>query len=38
MRLHQLRNSLKFVVWKDKKAVAAALKKIYGASDEATAL
>jgi transposase-like protein len=25
--VHQLRNSLKFVVWKDKKAVAAALKK-----------
>jgi putative transposase len=36
--VHQLRNSLKFVVWKDKKAVAAALKKIYDASDEATAL
>jgi len=36
--VHQLRNSLKFVVWKDKKAVAAALKKIYGASDEVTAL
>jgi putative transposase len=25
--VHQLRNLLKFVVWKDKKAVAAALKK-----------
>ena len=36
--VHQLRNSLKFVVWKDKKAVAGALKKIYDASDEATAL
>ena len=36
--VHQLRNSLKFVVWKDKKAVATALKKIYDASDEATAL
>lgn len=36
--VHQLRNSLKFVVWKDKKAVAAALKKIYDASDEAAAL
>src|SRR3954454_609713 len=36
--VHQLRNSLKFVVWKDKKAVAADLKKIYDASDEATAL
>ena len=31
-------NSLKFVVWKDKKAVAAALKKVYDATDEATAL
>ena len=36
--VHQLRNSLKFVVWKDKKAVAPALKKIYDASDETTAL
>jgi putative transposase len=36
--VHQLRNSLKFVVWKDKKAVAAALKRIYDAADEATAL
>jgi transposase-like protein len=36
--VHQLRNSLKFVVWKDKKAVAAALKKVYDATDEATAL
>ena len=32
--VHQLRNSLKFVVWKDKKAVALALKKIYDASSE----
>ena len=36
--VHQLRNSLKFVVWKDKKAVAAALKKVYDAPDEQTAL
>jgi putative transposase len=36
--VHQLRNSLKFVVWKDKKAVAVSLKKIYNASDEPTAL
>jgi transposase-like protein len=36
--VHQLRNSLKFVVWKDKKAVAAALKKVYDAADEASAL
>jgi transposase-like protein len=36
--VHQLRNSLKFVVWKDKKAVATALKKVYDAADEATAL
>jgi transposase-like protein len=36
--VHQLRNSLKFVMWKDKKAVVAELKKIYNASDEATAL
>jgi len=36
--VHQLRNSLKFVVWKDKKAVAADLKKIYNATDEKTAL
>lgn len=35
--VHQLRNSLKFVVWKDKKDVAAALKKIYDAPDLATA-
>lgn len=31
--VHQLRNSLKFVVWKDKKQVAAALKKVYDATD-----
>ena len=36
--VHQLRNSLKFVVWKDKKAVAAALKKVYDATDEQTGL
>ena len=34
--VHQLRNSLKFVVWKDKKAVAMALKQIYNAPDAAT--
>jgi putative transposase len=32
--VHQLRNSLKFVVWKDKKAVAQALKLVYDAPDE----
>ena len=32
--VHQLRNSLKFVVWKDKKAVAQALKQVYDAPDE----
>lgn len=36
--VHQLRNSLKFVVWKDKKLVATELKKVYDASDEITAL
>jgi putative transposase len=35
--VHQLRNSLKFVVWKDKKAVAQLLKQIYDAPDEETA-
>lgn len=35
--VHQLRNSLKFVVWKDKKQVAAALKEVYDAPDEPTA-
>ena len=29
--VHQVRNSLKFVAWKDRKAVAADLKKIYQA-------
>lgn len=32
--VHQLRNSLKFVVWKDKRAVAQALKLVYDAPDE----
>lgn len=32
--VHQLRNSLKFVVWKDKKEVAKALKQVYDAPDE----
>jgi len=32
--VHQLRNSLKYVVWKDKKAVAQALKEVYDAPDE----
>jgi transposase-like protein len=36
--VHQLRNSLKFVVWKDRRAVAAALKKVYDACDVSTAL
>jgi len=36
--VHQLRNSLKFVVWKDKKQVALALKKIYNAPDHEVAL
>lgn len=31
--VHQLRNSLKFVVWKDRKAVAACLKQVYDAPD-----
>jgi putative transposase len=31
--VHQLRNSLKFVVWKDKKAVALELREIYSAPD-----
>jgi putative transposase len=34
--VHQLRNSLKFVVWKDKKAVAVALKDVYDAPDAKT--
>jgi putative transposase len=36
--VHQLRNSLKFVVWKDKKKVAQSLKMIYSAPDEESAL
>jgi putative transposase len=36
--VHQLRNSLKFVMWKDKKSVVEELKKIYNASDETSAL
>lgn len=32
--VHQLRNSLKYVVWKDKKTVAQALKQVYDAPDE----
>jgi putative transposase len=35
--VHQLRNSLKFVVWKDKKAVAQVLKQVYDAPDEQSA-
>lgn len=31
--VHQLRNSLKFVVWKDKKEAAADLRQIYNAPD-----
>ena len=30
--VHQIRNSLKYVSWKERKAIAADLKKIYGAS------
>lgn len=36
--VHQLRNSLKFVVWKDKKAAAVSLKSIYNAPDAQSAL
>ena len=36
--VHQLRNSLKFVVWKDKKQAAAALRQVYGAADAEIAL
>lgn len=36
--VHQLRNSLKFVVWKDKKAAAVSLKSIYNAPDAGSAL
>ena len=35
--VHQLRNSLKFVVWKDKKAVVSALQAIYNAPDRDSA-
>jgi putative transposase len=31
--VHQIRNSLAFVSWKDRKAIAADLKQIYGAAD-----
>ena len=30
--VHQIRNSLKFVSWKDKKVVSTGLRKVYGAS------
>lgn len=36
--VHQVRNTLKYVADKDKKAFAADLKKIYGAPNEQTAL
>ena len=36
--VHQLRNSLEFVVWKDKKSVAQALKLVYDAPDQEIAL
>lgn len=36
--VHQLRNSLKLVVWKDKKQVATALQNIYKAADAQAAL
>ena len=36
--VHMVRNSLKFVPWKDKKAVAADLKAIYSASSEEAAM
>ena len=35
--VHMIRNSLRFVTWKDKKLVAAALKLIYGAQTEVLA-
>ena len=35
--VHQVRNSLKFVSWKDRKAVAASLRSIYTAPTEAAA-
>lgn len=36
--VHQLRNSLKFVVWKDKKKAAMSLRQIYSAPDADLAL
>jgi len=36
--VHLIRNSLKFVPWKDRKAVAADLKTVYGATTEEAAL
>lgn len=36
--VHQVRNSLKYVVWSDQKSVAKDLRKIYSALDETTAL
>jgi transposase-like protein len=35
--VHQVRNSLKYVTWKDRKAVAASLRTIYTAPTEAAA-
>ena len=35
--VHQVRNSLKYVAWKDRKAVAAALRTLYTAHTEAAA-
>jgi putative transposase len=35
--VHMIRNSIRFVTWKDQKAVAAALKPIYGAQTEVLA-
>lgn len=35
--VHQVRNSLKYVSWKDRKAVAASLRSIYAAPTEAAA-
>ena len=36
--IHQIRNSTKYVSYKDIKALMADLKKVYGAVDEETAL
>lgn len=36
--VHQIRNSLKYVPWKERKTVAADLKKVYKASTEQEAL